>query len=134
VQLEGEYPHLEVLPVVADYTRDFVVPATARVPARRCVYYPGSTIGNFEPPEARRFLARAARLVGPGGVLLVGVDLKKDRSLLEAAYDDREGVTPSSTSTSSSASTGSWSRLSGRRASRTGPSTTSGRGGSRCTS
>ena len=93
LQLEVEYPHLEVLPVVADFTADFVVPATARVPARRCVYYPGSTIGNFEPPEARRFLARAARLVGPGGVLLVGVDLKKDRGLLEAAYDDREGVT-----------------------------------------
>ncbi len=91
--LEIEYPGLEVLPVVADFTASFRAPAGARAPARRAVYFPGSTVGNFEPAEAGRFLARAAATAGPGGGLLIGVDLRKEPSILLAAYDDREGVT-----------------------------------------
>lgn len=92
-ELELEYPDLEVLPVIADYTSRFKIPVSARVPSRRTIYYPGSTIGNFKPRPARSFLARAARVAGKGGGLLIGVDLKKDRSVLEAAYNDRKGVT-----------------------------------------
>lgn len=92
-ELEVEYPHLEVLPVVADYTAPVAIPVSARPPARRAVYYPGSTVGNFKKPAARRFLRRVARLVGAGGALLIGVDLKKERGVLETAYNDAAGVT-----------------------------------------
>ncbi len=93
LELQAEYPFLEVLPVVADYTTGFTTPKSARAASRRAIYFPGSTIGNFEPPEAGRFLARAARAAGRGGALLIGVDLMKERPILEAAYDDRKGVT-----------------------------------------
>src|SRR5262249_14382798 len=60
---------------------------------RRVVYFSGSTIGNFGPAEATALLRQIAELVGPGGGLLIGVDLKKDRAVLEPAYDDAQGVT-----------------------------------------
>ena len=91
--LTAEYPHLEVLPVCADYTRPFDLPTPSRPAARSAAYFPGSTIGNFEPEAARRFLAGAAGLAGPKGALLIGVDLKKDPQLLHDAYNDRLGVT-----------------------------------------
>ena len=91
--LAAAYPALEVLPVCADYTEPFELPHPHVAPERRGVYFPGSTIGNFTPPQAQRFLARMARVAGPRGALLVGVDLKKDRATLERAYDDAAGVT-----------------------------------------
>jgi dimethylhistidine N-methyltransferase len=91
--LAAGYPNLEVLPVCADYTESFELPRSRVAPERRGVYFPGSTIGNFTPPQAQRFLARMARVAGSRGALLVGVDLKKDRATLERAYDDRAGVT-----------------------------------------
>jgi dimethylhistidine N-methyltransferase len=91
--LRAAYPGLEVLPVCADYTAALEIPRTRTAAARRGVYFPGSTIGNFTPPQAQRFLAQMARVAGPGGALLVGVDLRKDRVTLERAYDDAAGVT-----------------------------------------
>jgi dimethylhistidine N-methyltransferase len=88
--LAEAYPHVEVIPIVADFSRPFELPA---VPGRRVVYFSGSTISNFAPPDAVRLLGQIARQVGPGGGLLIGVDLKKDRSVLEPAYDDARGVT-----------------------------------------
>jgi dimethylhistidine N-methyltransferase len=88
-ELEARYPGLQVLPVCADFTAPRPLPAAA--PAeRRLVFFPGSTIGNFHPPEARAFLARG-RQEAPR--LLVGVDLKKDPAVLHAAYNDPSGVT-----------------------------------------
>jgi dimethylhistidine N-methyltransferase len=92
-RLAAAYPQLEVLPVCADYTEAIELPHPRRAPARRAVFFPGSTIGNFTPPEAQRFLARMARVAGPGGGVLIGVDLRKSRSVLERAYDDAAGVT-----------------------------------------
>jgi dimethylhistidine N-methyltransferase len=92
-RLLRRYPRLEVLPVCTDYTSDFAVPVTTRRPARRVVYFPGSTIGNFTPSAAHRFLTHARELTGPGGGLLIGVDLQKNREILERAYNDAEGVT-----------------------------------------
>ncbi len=86
------YPELNVLPVCADYTRSVSLPACDGV-ERTVIYFPGSTIGNFEPHDARQFLKYAAKLCGPGGGLLIGVDLKKDPALLHAAYNDASGVT-----------------------------------------
>jgi dimethylhistidine N-methyltransferase len=91
--LRRAYPKLTVLPVWADYTDAFDLPETVRQVENRVVYFPGSTIGNFTPSEARGFLARMARLVGPKGHVLIGVDLKKDQTILERAYDDDAGVT-----------------------------------------
>ncbi len=91
--LANEHPRLPVLAVCVDYTQDFQLPE-APEPARRTVaFFPGSTIGNLEPDEARRFLRRIAAWCGRGGGLLIGVDVKKDRAIVEAAYNDRQGVT-----------------------------------------
>ena len=92
-QLAERFPGLEILPVHGDYTRTLTLPRPRREPRRTVVFFPGSTIGNFEPDAAAAFLARAAKLCGPGGALLVGVDRVKDRDTLERAYDDPEGVT-----------------------------------------
>jgi dimethylhistidine N-methyltransferase len=91
--LASAYAGLEVLPVCADYTEPFDLPRPRRAVARRAVYFPGSTIGNFSPPQAQRFLVRMARTAGRDGAILVGVDLRKDRATLERAYDDAAGVT-----------------------------------------
>jgi len=91
-RVAARYPRLHVLPVCADYTRPFSLPACQGA-ARTVVYFPGSTVGNFEPHEARGFLRATAQQVGPTGGLLIGVDLKKDPALLHAAYNDAAGVT-----------------------------------------
>jgi dimethylhistidine N-methyltransferase len=91
--VRARFPGLPVRPVAADFAEDFHLPAEGIPCARRLAFFPGSTIGNFEPPQARRLLARMARHAAPGGTLLLGVDLRKDRETLERAYDDAEGVT-----------------------------------------
>jgi dimethylhistidine N-methyltransferase len=88
-----EFPALEVLPVAADYTADFALPRPRTPPAKTVVFFPGSTIGNFERHDAVMFLKRAAAICGADGGLLIGVDLKKEVGALEAAYNDRRGVT-----------------------------------------
>jgi dimethylhistidine N-methyltransferase len=87
------YPHLKVHPIEADFTLPFALPILRRSVVRCVVYFSGSTIGNFEPPAARELLRRIARLCGPGGGLLIGVDLKKAPHILHSAYNDRLGVT-----------------------------------------
>jgi dimethylhistidine N-methyltransferase len=87
------FPNLEVLPVCADYLQPVVLPSPRRTPGRNVVYFPGSTIGNFEPNEALEFLRRVANVSGQGGGLLIGVDLQKDQNVIEAAYNDKAGVT-----------------------------------------
>ncbi len=91
--LAAEYPTLEVLPVCADFTQPFELPAPSRSPKRTAVYFPGSTIGNFTTDQAEGLLRQVRELVGPGGSLLIGVDLVKEASVLERAYDDAAGVT-----------------------------------------
>lgn len=92
-QLAQAYPHLDILPLCADYTSGFTLPPSRRPVGSRVVYFPGSTIGNFHPGEAHTFLGQIAEVCGPGGGLLIGVDLKKDAATLNAAYNDKEGVT-----------------------------------------
>jgi len=93
VELVSDYSGLEVLPVCADYTSDFELPVTNRPCRRRVVYFPGSTIGNFDPIPAKHFLEHIAGVCGPRGGLLIGVDLKKDPAVLHRAYNDGKGVT-----------------------------------------
>ncbi|HET8655266.1 MAG TPA: L-histidine N(alpha)-methyltransferase [Longimicrobiaceae bacterium] len=93
LSVAAEMPGLPVLPVCADYTAAFALPPAPRPERRTAAFFPGSTIGNFEPPQAEDFLRRVARLCGPGSAFLVGVDLRKDPAIIERAYNDPEGVT-----------------------------------------
>lgn len=93
VELEEEYPDLEIRPVCADYTSQIELPEVEKAVSKRVVFFPGSTIGNFEPHEAVAFLRRIAEPCEVGDGLLLGADLKKDRATLEAAYNDSAGVT-----------------------------------------
>lgn len=93
--LSEQFPTLDIRPLQADYTKPVPDEAlTLDPPARhRVVYFPGSTISNFTHTEAHEFLTRMARIAGPGGGVLIGVDLVKPAERLERAYDDSEGVT-----------------------------------------
>lgn len=90
--LAQRFPDLEIQAVCADYSQPLALHLEADW-GERAAFFPGSSIGNFDPPEARAFLQRVAKLLGPGGALLIGVDLIKDRAILEPAYDDAQGVT-----------------------------------------
>lgn len=92
VGLRREYPKLAVLPVAADFSKPFDLPDAARI-MPRVGFFPGSTIGNFEPHEAAAFLRHAGRILGAGAVFVVGVDLVKDTQVLQRAYNDSQGVT-----------------------------------------
>lgn len=89
--LAAELPGLEVRSVSADWSREWALPPIPA--ARRVAFFPGSTIGNFDPPDAAAFLRRLARTVGDDGRVIVGADLWKDPAVLRAAYDDAAGVT-----------------------------------------
>jgi dimethylhistidine N-methyltransferase len=92
-ELRADFPDLQILPVAADICYPFALPEPAlRAPAR-IGFFPGSTIGNFEPHEAASFLRNAARILGAGARLIVGVDLIKSPEILNAAYNDAAGVT-----------------------------------------
>lgn len=90
--LQRDYPQLLIAPVVADFTTPFALPkAVADRP--KVGFFPGSTLGNFEPHEASAFLRSARQILGPGALMLIGVDLEKSDRLLQAAYNDTAGVT-----------------------------------------
>jgi L-histidine N-alpha-methyltransferase len=92
--LSARYPTLDVRPLSGDYMQELSLPLTSEERQQRVVaFFPGSTIGNFEQAEAVSFLRRLRRACGSGAELLIGVDLPKDRAVLEAAYDDAAGVT-----------------------------------------
>lgn len=92
-ELVRDYPGLRIIPVLADYTRPFSLPEAGSAYSRVVAYYPGSTIGNFHPDKAGNFLNRIAETCKPGSGLLIGFDLKKDREVLERAYNDSSGIT-----------------------------------------
>jgi dimethylhistidine N-methyltransferase len=95
VELRRDFPDLKVVPVTADFTKEFELPPEAKAAPARVGFFPGSTIGNFEPHEAAAFLKNVAKILGPGAILIVGVDLIKPVEVLKAAYNDKEGVTAS---------------------------------------
>jgi dimethylhistidine N-methyltransferase len=90
--LRQAYPALDVHPHIADFTQDLALPPHAPGQGRRVGLFTGSTLGNFDPCEALRFLRQCARVLA-GGALLLGVDLVKNPDVLHAAYNDAEGVT-----------------------------------------
>lgn len=92
-KLSQDYPDLKILPIIADYTGEFNLPEFNFNHENLVVYYPGSTIGNFSPSAAKQFLKKMANMCGSGSYLLIGIDLKKDKRILENAYNDQKGVT-----------------------------------------
>lgn len=90
--LYRDYPWLDMFPTCTDFTGPFELPEPV-VGLPRVGFFPGSSIGNFEPAAAAEFLHNVRSTLGPGGRLLIGVDRKKDPAVLEAAYNDAEGVT-----------------------------------------
>jgi dimethylhistidine N-methyltransferase len=92
-KIRSEHPGLEVLPVVADFTKPFALPSPTIMPLRNIVYFPGSTIGNFVHDTAHDLLEVMYEEAGQDGALLIGVDLQKDAEIIEGAYNDGGGVT-----------------------------------------
>ena len=91
--LKADHLGLKVYPLVADYTKEFALPKINENYKTIDAFYPGSTIGNFTPEKARSFLERIANTCGKNSGLLIGVDLKKEKSILDAAYNDSKGIT-----------------------------------------
>ena len=92
-ELRPDFPQVKVLPVCADITQMFPLPAEAKAASVRVGFFPGSTIGNFEPHEAAAFLRHAGKILGARARLIVGADLIKPAEVLNAAYNDAQGVT-----------------------------------------
>lgn len=92
-RMDRDFPSLQVLPLAADYTHPFRLPEPEAGVGRPLLFFPGSTIGNFEPADAMAFLRQAGESLGPEAALLVGVDLLKPRAVVEPAYNDAAGVT-----------------------------------------
>jgi dimethylhistidine N-methyltransferase len=92
-RLAGAFPQLPLQPLCADFSKPLRLPIPPRAPRRTVVYFPGSTIGNFENREAAALLRKMRNEMGDAGGILIGVDLKKDPAVIEAAYNDRAGVT-----------------------------------------
>jgi len=92
-KIRSEFPALDVLPVVADFTQAFALPTPAIMPVKNVVYFPGSTIGNFEYDDAMSLLRVMYQEAGKNGALLIGVDLQKDARVISRAYNDSAGVT-----------------------------------------
>lgn len=90
--MRASFPDIAIQALAADLTADIVLPADLPL-AQRLVFYPGSSIGNFDPIQALALLSRMRGLLGDDGALLIGVDLVKDVSILHAAYNDAAGIT-----------------------------------------
>lgn len=91
--IKVDFPDVEVIPVVADFTHSFELPSPTTMPLRNVVYFPGSTIGNFEKEDAIDLLRVMYQEAGPDGALVIGVDLQKDPAVIHAAYNDSAGIT-----------------------------------------
>jgi L-histidine Nalpha-methyltransferase len=90
--LRDDFPGLDVYPVTADFTAPFALPAAVKA-MPKVGFFPGSTLGNFEPHEACGFLRSARTILGDGAQMIIGVDLEKDERVLYDAYNDAAGVT-----------------------------------------
>jgi dimethylhistidine N-methyltransferase len=91
-RLHQRFPHIEMTGLGLDFSSELFLPGQVS-PTRRLFFYPGSSIGNFTPPDACGFLRRLRAECGDDGALLIGIDLVKDSAVLDAAYDDALGVT-----------------------------------------
>ncbi len=91
--LMEDYPWLNVYAACVDYSQPVRLPADMITSAQKLGFFPGSSIGNFSPQEAQIFLQGVRQTLGKDGAMLIGIDLQKDKPILEAAYNDCQGVT-----------------------------------------
>ena len=91
--IQNEFPHLNVLPLPGDFTKPVKLPEELFEARKQVAFFPGSTIGNFEKPDAVNFLKSVKTTIGDDGLMLIGVDLQKNRDTLLKAYNDAAGVT-----------------------------------------
>ena len=92
--LKKDYPHIDIYPFVADYTKDFSIPRNQKILLIiKLFIIPVLQLVILHREEAKEFLGRIAKIIGPNGGLVIGVDLKKDIKILEAAYNDKKGIT-----------------------------------------
>lgn len=92
-KLGADHPGIEMLPVCADFTHAVELPEPTRTPSRTLVFFPGSTLGNFEAADASALLRAMRTTMGAGGAALIGIDMVKSKSIIDAAYNDAAGVT-----------------------------------------
>jgi len=92
-KIKTEFPHLNVLPISGDFTKPIKLPKSLLNAEKQVAFFPGSTIGNFEKEGAIDFLKSVKATVGENGLMLIGVDLQKDRDTILKAYNDEAGVT-----------------------------------------
>lgn len=92
-KLKDTYPRLNIVPLAADYTKPLEFPQIHKPVDNKIAFFPGSTIGNFTNQEAEKFLEIVANDLGDNGGLIIGVDLAKDKSIIEKAYNDKKGIT-----------------------------------------
>ncbi|MDO9101644.1 MAG: L-histidine N(alpha)-methyltransferase [Candidatus Nitrotoga sp.] len=92
-RLAAQFPNIKILAVCADYTQLQALPLPVSCDLRPVIFFPGSTIGNYTPEEAQYLLRKAAKLIGPNVSMLIGVDCKKEPAILNAAYNDKAGLT-----------------------------------------
>ncbi|MES1982382.1 MAG: L-histidine N(alpha)-methyltransferase [Pseudomonadota bacterium] len=93
LRIAALHPEIDMVAMCADYMQLQALPARIKKYLRRVIFFPGSTIGNYTPEEAQHLLRHAAKLAGPGGGMLVGVDCKKDPAILNSAYNDAAQLT-----------------------------------------
>ncbi|MCL2779008.1 MAG: L-histidine N(alpha)-methyltransferase [Polyangiaceae bacterium] len=91
-RMRAELPWLRIVPVCADFTAELPLPPSDE-DSCNVIYFPGSTIGNLDPPDAEHLLLRFGVAAGPRGVVVLGVDMKKEPATIHAAYNDASGVT-----------------------------------------
>ncbi len=90
--IAADFPDVEVIAVCTDYTRPFALPKISGPAGKTVGFFPGSTIGNFEPEAVIAFLTHVGKLLGPGAEMLIGADVKKNKAILDAAYNDAQGL------------------------------------------
>ncbi|MDX1258786.1 L-histidine N(alpha)-methyltransferase [Exiguobacterium sp. K1] len=90
-QLSKDYPSLRIKAVCGDYSAPLLLPVEEK--QKKVIFFPGSTIGNFHPQEAADFLQQSSQLLEKGDGFLIGIDTKKEASVLHAAYNDQAGIT-----------------------------------------
>lgn len=92
-KLKSDFPDLDIFPIAADFTNPIQFPDIFRNVTRRVLFFPGSSIGNFTDEESRKFMHIASINCGPEGGLLIGIDMFKDKDIIESAYNDSKGIT-----------------------------------------
>jgi dimethylhistidine N-methyltransferase len=92
-ELSRDFPDLEIIALCADYTKSLILPPIDLKFAKKIVFFPGSTIGNLDYDDAKQLLVNTTKILDYDDALLIGVDLKKDPSILNSAYNDKKGIT-----------------------------------------